>query len=55
MTEKEIKDIIEDEIIVDDNGDDEVYMGWYYFMVESLEFPFKAIANIKKRNSTIEE
>ncbi len=55
MTEKEIKDIIEDEIVVDANGDDEVYIGWYYFMVESLEFPFKAIATIKKRNGITEE
>ena len=55
MTEEEIKEIIDFEIVVDANGDDEVYMGWYYFMVESLEFPFKAIANIKKRNSTNEE
>ena len=55
MTEEEIKEIIDFEIVVDANGDDEVYMGWYYFMVETLEFPFKAIATIKKRNGTIEE
>ena len=55
MTEEEIKQIIEEEIVVDANGDDEVYMGWYYFMSETLEFPFKAVATIKKRNGTIEE
>ncbi len=55
MTEDEIKQIIEDEIVVDAHDDDEVYMGWYYFMAETLEFPFKAVAKIKKRNGTIEE
>ncbi len=55
MTEAEIKQIIEEEITVDANGDDEVYMGWYYFMSETLEFPFKAVASIKKRNGTTEE
>ena len=55
MTEEEIKQIIGEEITVDANDDDEVYMGWYYFMSESLEFPFKAVATIKKRNGTTEE
>ena len=55
MTEQEIKNIIEDEIVVDANGDDEVFMGWYYFMMETLEFPFKAVVPIKKRNGKTEE
>lgn len=55
MTEEEIQEIIGSEIVVDANDDDEVFMGWYYFMAESLEFPFQAIATIKKRNGTIEE
>ncbi len=55
MTEAEIKQIIEEEITVDANGDDEVYMGWYYFMSETLEFPFRAETTIKKRNGKTEE
>lgn len=55
MTEEEIQEIIGSEIVVDANDDDEVFMGWYYFMAESLEFPFQAIATIKKRNGTTEE
>jgi hypothetical protein len=55
MTEAEIKEIIEDEIVVDAYGDDEVSMGWHCFMSETLEFPYKAIATIKKRNGTTEE
>jgi Calcium binding len=55
MTEEEIKQIIDYEITVDAYDDEEVSMGWYCFMSETLEFPFKAVATIKKRNGTIEE
>ncbi len=55
MTEKEMQDIIEDEITVDCYDEVEANMGWYYFMSDSLEFPFMAKAKIKKRNGTIEE
>jgi Calcium binding len=55
MTEEEIKYIIDFDIVVDAKDDEDIYMGWYYFMVETLEFPFKAIAIIKKRNGTTEE
>jgi hypothetical protein len=55
MTEEEIKQIIGEEITVDANGDEDVFMGWINFMVQSLDFPFKAIATIKKRNGTTEE
>ncbi len=55
MTEAEIKQIIDFEVVVDACDDDEVNMGWYYFMAESLQFPFKAVATIKKRNGTTEE
>ena len=54
MTEAEIKDIIDLEIVVDANGEDKVFMGWYMFMVETLKFPFQAMATIKKRNGKTE-
>lgn len=43
MTEEEIQEIIGSEIVVDANDDDEVFMGWYYFMAESLAETLKAI------------
>jgi hypothetical protein len=55
MTEKEMQDIIDDEITVDCYDAEEANMGWYYFMSESLEYPFMAKAKIKKRNGTTEE
>ena len=55
MTEKEIQNIIDYEVVVDAYDDSEVYMGWYYFMSERLKFPFKAVATIKKRNGSTEE
>ncbi len=55
MTEKEMQDIIDDEITVDCYDEEEANMGWYYFMSESLEFPFRALTKIKKRNGTTEE
>lgn len=32
----------------------EVSMGWYYFMEETLEFPFKATVPLKKRDGSTE-
>ena len=55
MTEEEIQKIINFEVVVDAYDDDEVYMGWYYFMSESLKFPFRAETTIKKRNGKTEE
>lgn len=55
MTEKEIKYIIDFDIVVDAKDDEDIFMGWINFMVDSLQYPFKAIATIKKRNGTTEE
>jgi Calcium binding len=55
MTEEEIKRIIGEEITVDAKDDEDIFMGWYYFMAETLEFPFKATATIRKRDGTTEE
>jgi hypothetical protein len=54
LTDKEIVDKIEYEIIVDAYSDDEVNMGWFYTLEEGLEFPFNADAEIKKRGGGIE-
>lgn len=50
MNAKEIRDKIENEIIVDCYDDQEVSMGWYYFFQDELEFPFKAEVSLKTRN-----
>ena len=44
-----IEDRISSEIIVDANGREEVRMGWSYYILETMVFPFKAKALIKKR------
>ncbi len=44
------QDRIEDEIIVDAYGDEEINMSWYYYFADHLEFPFNAVAHLKKRN-----
>jgi hypothetical protein len=41
-TNKAIEKRIHDDIIVDAYDDIEVAMGWYYYMEEKLQFPFKA-------------
>ncbi|MGB1243214.1 MAG: calcium-binding protein [Chitinophagales bacterium] len=38
------------EIVVDAYGDEEVNMSWYYYFADNLEFPFNAVAHLKKRN-----
>ena len=55
MTEKEMQDIIENEIEVDCYDEEEANMGWYYFMAESMSFPFMAKTILKKRGGTTEE
>ena len=55
LSEKEIKYKIDYEIIVDCYDEYEVSMGWYYFMEETIEFPFRATAKLKKLNGSIEQ
>ncbi len=52
LTKEEIQYKIDYEIIVDCYDEYEVSMGWYYFMEETLEFPFTAIAQVKKRDGS---
>ena len=47
MTDKEIREKIDSEIIVDCYEDHEIDMGWYYFFQGELEFPFEAEIEIK--------
>lgn len=53
-TAEEIERIIDYKIIVDCYNDDEVNMGWFYYMEENLEFPFDAQLQIKKRDGSKE-
>jgi len=55
LTKEEIQYKIDYEIIVDSHDEYEMSMGWYYFMEESITFPFKATAQLKKRDGSIEK
>ncbi len=54
LTKKEMPYKIDDEIIVDCYDETEVSMGWYYFMEETLKFPFKATVSLQKRDGSTE-
>ena len=36
------EDRIDNEVIVDANGEDERVMGWYYYLDDKIRFPFQA-------------
>lgn len=50
--EKELKRIIDDEIIIDCYGDWEIQSSWEIYFEENLEFPFRAKAGIKQLNGS---
>ncbi len=54
LTEKEIKEIIEEGIIVDCYDDEEVHTGWEIYMGENINFPFKAECLIRKASGATE-
>lgn len=54
LTEEEMQDRIDYEIIVDAYDEYEQSAGWSMFFEETLEFPFTALAQLKKRDGTIE-
>ena len=54
LTDEEIERKIYDEIIVDCYDEIEASMGWYYYFEENLYFPFKATAQLKKRDGSVE-
>ena len=41
------------EIIVDAYGPEEQAMGWYYYLEETLQFPFTAVCNTKRAISPL--
>jgi len=41
------------EIIVDAYGPEEQAMGWYYYLEETLQFPFTAVCNAKRAISPL--
>ncbi|WP_338812199.1 calcium-binding protein [Bernardetia sp. Wsw4-3y2] len=48
LTRKEIKEIIENEIIVDCYTDEEAETGWATYMEDNLNFPFEAEYLVRK-------
>ena len=50
---EEIEDRILMEIVVDAYGREERAMGWYYYVADSLEFPFQAKCIAKKATSPL--
>jgi len=49
MTEAKMNEIIMLEIVVDAKDDEDVAMGWFYYMQDELEFPFEAEMESKNR------
>jgi len=54
LTDDEMQYKIDYEIIVDAYDEYEQSMGWFYFFEETLEFPFTATAQLKRRDGTTE-
>jgi Calcium binding len=44
---------ISDEVVVDAYGPEERSMGWYYYVAETIEFPFKAVCTSKEKRSPL--
>lgn len=53
LTKDEMQHKIDYEIIVDCYDEYEASMGWYYYMEETLKFPFKAKAKLKKSDGSV--
>jgi len=54
LTKKEIKEIIDYQIVVDCYTDEEVEMGWATYMEENLNFPFEAEYLVRKASGANE-
>lgn len=50
---EEIEERIEMEIVVDAYGSEERAMGWYYYVADNCEFPFKAKCIAERRTSPL--
>lgn len=44
-----------DELMADCMDMEEVYVAWYYYFAENLDFPISAIARLKKRGGSAED
>ncbi len=53
--DREREERIEMEIVVDAYGAEEQAMGWYYYLQDRLQFPFKANCISKRRISPLKE
>lgn len=51
--EPEIDEHINEEILADAYGDEEVFSSWYYYLSEALNFPFTAIVNTHQIGGTL--
>jgi hypothetical protein len=43
------------EIVVDAYGPEEQAMGWYYYLQDTMQFPFAAVCTSKRRSSPLKE
>lgn len=43
------------EIVVDAYGPEEQAMGWYYYLQDTMQFPFTAVCISKRRGSLVKE
>jgi Calcium binding len=43
------------EIVVDCYDEEEQMMGWYYYLDDTMLFPFTAVCTIKRRSSPLKE
>ena len=53
--DREREERIEMEIVVDAYGAEEQAMGWYYYLQDTLQFPFTANCISKRRISPLKE
>ncbi len=53
--DEEREDRITMEIVVDAYGPEEQVMGWYYYLQDTMQFPFTAVCASKRRISPLKE
>jgi len=51
--DKRREERIEQEIVVDANGPEEQAMGWYYYLQDKLQFPFRSQCNAQRTISPL--
>lgn len=52
LTKKEMQQKIDDEIVVDCYHEEEVSSAWYIYLEDNVEFPFEAVAQLKKTDGS---